>query len=288
LDPTQTINAASVLEKLIEDEQSEIIDGEIIKRINNREFMEEERVDVGYNFPPILKIQGPFLSQCKQKKLVFDIGAGHGNDTIMARLSGATVIPVDIFPEQLAFLNSRAAPIFDKKPKDKVFITLNKDFSKVGSVDEKHVGKVNIINANKIMHFLDEQETINFIDNAYLMLSNNGLMFITVSTPEEAHQREGVSYTKRTINFNKELGTKSVGEEEEITKEESLLGSLRNKREYINIPKSQSYEYYGRHFHTIDTLRDYLSPKFDIVDYTNVRGVSEELFISIIAKKCSI
>lgn len=72
LDETQLTIAAEILSRIINDGQSQILDAEKIKKNVNGNII---RTDFGYSFPPILKIQGAFLSRCRPKINVLDIGA---------------------------------------------------------------------------------------------------------------------------------------------------------------------------------------------------------------------
>ncbi len=282
LDETQLTIAAEILSRIINDGQSQILDAEKIKKNVNGNII---RTDFGYSFPPILKIQGAFLSRCRPKINVLDIGAGSGNDSIMAAISGANVIAVDIIPQQIEQLKNRSKEIL-KNLGNYRLQTLERDFSKPGSVPEKYVGKIQIINANKIIHFLDDQETKDFINNASLMLSDNGFMFITACAPEQEHERAGVCYTKQTCS----ISDKANGEmkRENVSKEECPLQTLRHSAEFLSANSEGGLLhtiYYGRHFHTGDTLRDYLSLQFDVIDCAVVRSELNEPFISVIARK---
>ncbi len=268
LDEIQTIKAEEILSRLRSDGQSAILD--------------ESKTDYGFNFPPMFTILKPFLSQCRPGVNVMDIGAGKGNDSIMAAISGANVIAVDILSSQIEQIKTYSEEILKDFGPYRLR-TFKRDFSKQNSVPDKYVGKIQIVNANKVMHFLDDQETKIFINNVSLMLEDNGLIFITVCTPEEEqkYQREGICYIKQTCPLNDKM------EFENVLKDSTPLVNLRGTEQFVDLSERGFLytKYYARHFYTKKTLRDYLGPQFDILDDIIVKSEFGEPFISVIARK---
>ncbi len=246
-------------------------------------------MESGYSFPPHMVVQGPLLQLCsKIKPIVFDIGPGSGNDSLMALFAGARqVIAVDIHEKQLAACKARVSGILEGCVELSKFVTVKRDFSVAGKVPTQYVGKIQVINANKVLHFLDESETTTFLANAHSMLEDGGHLFVTVSMPTQAHETAGVVYySKTTVIQNRQIKSQTFTA---ISKEDSGLISPRFKREVVrqsgNMAKVIMYQ--GRHFHTLETLQTYLSPLFEIVDSTTINcGVGNE-FLSVIARKVS-
>ena len=204
----------------------------------------------------------------------------------MALLAGARrVIAVDIHQKQLSACKERVTRILSGLPEIERFATLKKDFSVAGKVPKDYVRKVHVVNASRVMHFMDEAETAIFLTNVHSMLTDGGYLFITVSMPTQAHEAPGVVYYSTTTTVQ---GVQVTGQSfARVTKEESRLMSPRFKREELRQRGSvaEVVMYQGRHLHTPDTLRAYLDPLFRIVDVTTINCGPGDDFISVIARK---
>lgn len=94
--------------------------------------LEDDRntMESGFSFPPHMVAQLPFLQLCsRDQPTVLDIGAGSGNDSIMALLAGARrVVAVDIHRKQLDACKERVSSILSGLPELRNFSIFKRDF----------------------------------------------------------------------------------------------------------------------------------------------------------------
>lgn len=261
----------------------------------------------GFSFPPNASIQGPYLFACGQAPLkrVLDVGPGYGSDTIMALLTQNTqVTAVDIYPEQLDILNDRVKEICEGKKIGR-FNTYKHNFS-VGAPPAKYREQFDIINANKVFHFLNDDQTKKMLENFHFMLKKYSLVFITVSTlTEKCKEYEQFIKNKKAdltapgiIYYNIERRAITSGlngtiigftepQRKILSKNEAKLPTLGHRIEKLVERGSDQYHIVSqvRHFHDLSTLENYLFPAFEIVDNTQYSPDLEDHFLSVVARK---
>lgn len=251
----------------------------------------------GYSFPPIMEIQGPLLFDCAQKpvKHVLNIGPGSGNDDIMELCTNnVQVISADIYKDQLTQLKQRVQNHLGVLPKEKFFAHIQNYVDEKTQIHEKFQNGFEIVNANKMFHFLTGEETKTCIKNTHTLLKNKKRLYLTVMTPvpgsdDDQHFKKqkalgvdcpGLIYYD-TINY---LGTQKLPELKILPNGAPELPNPGHKIEYYNAKSGIHTLRQGRHFHDIETLTPYLDPYFHILDSTVV-NYGAAYFLSIIAEK---
>ena len=261
--------------------------------------------DFGSNFPSIYQIQKElleFCSQCVQKEMFIDVGAGCGYDTIAMILTGkAHVTAFEIEKPQYEILKNRVISLLseiNKNSLEKNVEFRHADFLKV-EYSKDFEGQFSGINANKIIHFLDPEQTETFFHKAAFLLKPGGRLFITTAMPTPGDQFEefikknqndkfpGFVFYKRKDRLN-ENGDKIVGE--------PVLMSVRQPTSHeqggyffqtIEKDDKNTFVVTDRviHYHTEQTLTHILNDKFKIIKVIKLlpKDIHPDAFESVIS-----
>lgn len=313
LSPSQLEQLKVIYEEIAAQESSPVDEDEVIDLNLWNEIESGTNVfyDYGFNYPPHPMIQGIFLSACSAtpQKRVLDLGAGSGNDTIMALLTGNTLVTAaDIHQRQLTELFQRVKQ-YCGEDVEKLDL-LRGDFSnKKTWVPYGLGGGYDIVNANKVFQYLNHSQTKNMVGNIYTLLPMGGILTLTVATPApdtiEAEvfreQKENKLKAPGIINLQLQQKLYSYGEglklkfqgttgeneyysiEDESRVKSDLtktVGCLRQNEDGYYIVSMK-----GLHYHDLDTLSRYLNPYFDIIDSCIYDYQEKEYFLSVIARK---
>lgn len=257
----------------------------------------------GINFSPMPEVLGLLLSHLSRQDrdmTVMDIGCGYGYDTVMMLLSHKvkTVLAVDTQQRQLDTMkteleeiNASTGNTLDLRRVK--YVKYN--FAKPKPAPKDYIGKFDIINVNKVFHFLDIDQTNKMIANLHDMLAPGGHLFITTSTlsphPQDLSR---ICYEKQ-----KKQGLENPGLVYYI-QTQSLIAGVPDTGGFI--PRDQKpiadpgymliltrtemveTRVMGRHIHTSESIAPYLSPYLDVIYSGNVTHQADT-FLSIVAKK---
>jgi SAM-dependent methyltransferase len=269
----------------------------------------------GYSFPPVKHIQRPFLEYCGTGpwKRILDIGAGNGNDTIpLLSTLNTQVIAVDIHQGQLDKLKQRVNDKLKTELPDlsKKFGTFKRNFAdQTTQVPSEYVGKFHGANLSRVLHFLDGEQTETLLRNVASLLARDALISITVlsikpgsreDTWFKKQEKEGVKdpglmYYQIVKKLRKDpillrIDSKLPGQYVLVNQDDSKLPGPGHKRECVDQTKKNFYDHnmeQGRFYHTLESLGQYLSAHFNILDSIEWDYDPEEHYLSVIAQKKS-
>lgn len=149
-----------------------------------------EQEDYGWNFPSMPRIQNELLQFCVQaddEVRIADVGAGFGFDSLFTLLTKRAKVTAFEKPkaqfENLKFtvVQSILQNVDKNFPVSK-FQPLNRDFLELKmSPALRHT--FDGINANKVIHFFDPEQTNTFKDKISFLLKSGGRLFLTCLTP---------------------------------------------------------------------------------------------------------
>lgn len=257
-------------------------------------------IDHGYAFPPHLNVLSYLLDFCTRDtsspRHMLDVGAAYGYESILATLTGrVTVDALDIYDAQVTEMRKMASSIL--KPIDpdllKKFTARNLNILSQ-KVPTNWQGRFHILNANKVFHFLSEQETLAFLDKAYEFLSPGGRLFLTCLTPDEGSELEaylnrnrdrytcpGLVRYETTLSFS---GAISSERNIRRSKDDEHPGLFREK---IDRQRMQSDITRAMHFHDAETLSRLLKAhNFRVLTHFTYKSKSQtERFIFMMAEK---
>jgi SAM-dependent methyltransferase len=251
----------------------------------------------GHSIPPIMEIQGPLLLNCAQKPLkhVLNIGPGSGNDDIMILCTNnVQVISADIYQDQLTQLKQRVENNLGVVPKEKFFAYIKNYADEKTVLLETHKNGFEIVNENKMLHFLTGEETKTCLKNTHTLLKNKGKLYLTVMTPEPNSDDDQYFKKKKALGVDcpgliyydiiNYLGTQKLPELKILPNGAPELPSPGHKIEYYDKISKKHTLRQGRHYHDMETLTPYLDPYFHILDSTVV-NYGAAYFLSVIAEK---
>ncbi|MBI2707150.1 MAG: hypothetical protein HYX35_02395 [Proteobacteria bacterium] len=262
--------------------------------------------DYGWTFPPVPRVQRHLLEFCAQAEdpvNMMDIGAGYGIDSMFALLTKnvQNLYALEKQKKQKELLERVVRdsiqtyvdphfPLTGFKAFTKDFLTLAPDFSK---------GMFQVLNANKVIHFFDPNQTKIFGERATSLLKLGGRLFLTCLTPSpgseietfmNAHEAEDfpgyVFYTQET-KLKKIQGKTIPGE--------SRMLEVRKPKQTEKSAHFCQREFKGKvqtdrvmHYHTATTLAKVLGDEFTIVETmitTPEENNGTDHMVSIVAEK---
>jgi len=266
--------------------------------------------DYGWNFPPIPRVQKELLEFCSQfpkKVRGKDIGAGEGYDTIAMLFTGKVHVSVyeKEAPQRQALENkvkelmSEANKDFDVSKNTRYY----GDFLTAKFTDNSK-GQYQVINANKMLHFLDPESTETFGERSAFLSGTDGGLFLTSVTPTpgdpfdtfmKANKEKkwpGYLFYKQENELNHNW-TGIVGEPKitlvRIPKQGEKAGHF---YQTVEERGSKAFAITERvmHYHTEETLTQLLGDKFKIKKVINllpkdIHPDAAESMISIVAER---
>lgn len=262
--------------------------------------------DYGWTFPSVPRVQRHLLEFCAQAEdpvNMMDIGAGYGLDSMFALLTKKVknLYALEKQKAQKELLERVVTgsikqgvdphfPLTGFKAFTKDFLTLAPDFSK---------GMFHVLNANKVIHFFDPNQTKIFGERATSLLKLGGRLFLTCLTPSPGseiekfmHSQEGeefpgyIFYTQET-KLKEIQGTIGLGE--------SRMLEVRKPKQTEKSAHFCQREFKGKvqtdrvmHYHTATTLAKVLGDEFTILETiitTPEENHGTDHMISIVAEK---
>lgn len=190
------VRAKLVLRLLPQDPQAILEDDGGI----SRDGVGKIKSEAGYSFPPSATVLGPFASLCMKSDAdeILDIGPGMGPDTLVALALGKKVTTIDIHRKQIGAFKQEVARVCGK-----LNLTPQISYRKGNLADpelkipEDWHSRFSLVNANKVLHFLDPQETSTMIKNMALATKPGGYATLTFLTPTPG-EPEWEAFQKRT------------------------------------------------------------------------------------------
>lgn len=259
--------------------------------------------DYGWTFPPVPRVQRHLLSFCAQATdplNMMDIGAGYGIDSLFALLTkkienlyalekqkAQSELLKEVVESSIRTHVDSSFPLSGFKVFKKDFLTLAPDFSR---------GAFNILNANKVGHFFDRNQTRIFGARANSLLKRGGRLFLTSLTPSPGSEIEQFMNTQEGEDlpgfvFYK-LETMLV---DGTQPGESRMLEVRKPREgeesahfFQKILSDRVITDRVMHYHTAETLKKVLGDGFRILETiitTPEENHGTDHMISIVAEK---
>lgn len=285
----------NIFNKLVAEGSSPILEGTKDSVDNLNKLLPEG----GYSFPPFMEVQGPLLLDCAKThvKHVLNIGPGSGNDDIMMLCTNnVQIIAADIYKDQVNQLKQRVQKYLGIVPKEKFFAHVKNYADESTPLQETLKNGFEIVNANKVLHFLTATETKTFLKNMDAFLKKGGRFYLTVMTPvpnsaDDEHFKKqkalkadcpGLIYYDTINDLNNYYS--SLPKVKILQNGAPELPSPGHKIEYLDKVTNMHTLRQGRHYHDMETLTPYLDPYFHILDSTVV-NYEATYFLSIIAEK---
>lgn len=260
--------------------------------------------EAGYSFPPISTTLGPYIFLCSQPEVdhILDIGPGMGPDTLVATALGKKVTTIDIHKKQINALQKEV-----KRVTRLVGINSQISYKKGNLADARMVipldwhGSFTHVNANKVFHFLDDEETKTMAHNMALCTKAGGYATLTLLSPTQGqpeweifHQRveekapaPGLIFYDTKTDFGRgtliSLGV-SIVLDEVRTHETPALIKPSQKVEFLAKAGVHVLRQ-GRHYHTLETLMPYVEGSFSLVDHTMIKDDPTMWYLSVILRK---
>ena len=259
--------------------------------------------DYEWQFPPVPRVQRHLLEFCAKSKNpvnMMDIGAGYGIDSLFALLTKniKNLYALEKQKAQADLLKhvvtgsihthvSSEFPLQHFKAFHKDFLTLAPDFSK---------GAFDVLNANKVVHFFDIDQTKIFAERSSSLLKKGGRLFLTCLTPTPGSEIEAFMNSQIEREFPGYVFYKQ---------ETRLIGmNIPGESHMLEVrtptPHEQSAHFYQSisrdhvitdrvmHYHTSETLQSLLGDNFDVIKTmitTPKENNGTDHMISIVAEK---
>lgn len=259
--------------------------------------------DYGWNFPPVPRVQKHLLEFCARaphQVNMMDIGAGYGLDSMFALLTKniKTLYALEKQKEQTELLKKVVIgsiqtnvdpkfPLAHFKAFNKDFLTLAPSFSR---------GAFDVLNANKVVHFFDNDQTKTFGERSGSLLKKGGRLFLTCLTPTPGSEIEEFMNSQTESEFPGYV----------FYQQETMLidGAIPGDSRMLEVRKPTSAEQSAHflqrdlgdrvvtdrvmHYHTAETLAKMLGDNFDILETmitTPEENNGTDHMISIVAQK---
>ena len=254
----------------------------------------EISIDYGFQFKTSLPTLGPLLQFCGHgdEKHILTIGGGYGNtETMVSLTNNAVVHAVEISRQQQEVMEKNISKNIKPLP-HKQFTAFQDDFSKENLPEEMR-GCYHAANIDNVFHFLTDEETVTMIENMAQALGDDGFLFLTTLDLKNIDRPGMPKEIYNKIIQDAHNGAPTIYHCEQLYQTTKLRSGIKFTCEHITslnqiaeFPEDDgtSVLFYGRHYHTQESLEQYLSPYFDIVDVMNWRSHTADQ-ISIIAKK---
>lgn len=263
--------------------------------------------DYGWNFPSIPRVQIHllnFIAKAPHPVTMMDIGPGYGFDSLMALLTKnvKVLFAVENQKRQYDALKytvtesirqnvDASFPVSSFIPLHKNCLTLPSPFCP---------GAFNVLNANKVIHFFDEEETTKFATATSVLLPKGGILLLTCLTPTPGSEIETFMNSQKESNSpgyvfyrlqtevlpDNTPGRSSVLEVRRPKTEEKSAYFLQK----IYQDGDYAYAVTDRvmHYHTAETLKKIFEPAFKIVEtmiLTPEETYGTDHMISIVAER---
>lgn len=259
--------------------------------------------DYGWNFPPVPRVQKHLLEFCAKANNpvnMMDIGAGFGLDSMFALLTKniKNLFALEKQKAQVELLKQVVIgsiktnvdsnfPLSVFKAFNKDFLTLAPDYSK---------GAFDVLNANKVAHFFDIDETKIFGERSGSLLKTGARLFLTCLTPTPGSEIEEFMNSQTESEFPGYVFYK----QETKLMEGNQPGDSRMLEVRKPASTEQSAHFFQQvfkdrvitdrvmHYHTVETLAKMLGDNFNIIKTmitTPEENNGTDYMISIVAEK---
>ncbi|MBA4750129.1 MAG: class I SAM-dependent methyltransferase [Alphaproteobacteria bacterium] len=260
--------------------------------------------EAGYSFPPLSTILGPYMLLCGQPEVdhILDIGPGMGADSLVAAALGKQVTTIDIHTKQIKALQEEVKRVTRLVGiKSKISYKKGKlGYARMVLPVEWH-GHFAHVNANKVFHFLDGEETQTMANNIARCTKEGGYVTLTFLTPtqgqpeweafrqrvEEKVQTPGVIFYDTKTDFSRgiaiHLSVSIVSDKVRVDETPALLKPSQ-KVEFL-AGAGVHVMRQGRHYHTLETFMPYVQESFTLVDHAVIKEDSTMWYLSVILRK---
>lgn len=259
--------------------------------------------DYGWTFPPVPRVQKHLLEFCANAEKpvnMMDIGAGYGLDSLFSLLTKniKNLYALEKQKVQTELLKQVVIgsiktnvdsnfPLKAFQAFNKDFLTLAPDFSK---------GGFDVLNANKVVHFFDIDQTKTFGERSGTLLKKGGRLFLTCLTPTPESKIENFMNSQEDSEFpgyvyyqqETMLIDDNIPGDSQIFEVRQPTSNEKSAHFFQKTYKKRVVTERVIHYHTIKTLAKMLGDNFDILETmitTPEENNGPDHMISIVAQK---